>query len=365
VTLAGVIGGAETVAPWLALAIRLPALRRRTGDALLQAWCVAVLAVAVTFTIFSPPVYLSIDRVARLPNLSQLLGNEAAVVGGTALLVFLAHVNRPELPRWRQSWHLWLVGLGVVLLLAALFLRIPSRPDQPDYWSHYAALPGVAVYRLVWLLYLGFVAFNLTRLSLRYARMSLRPVIRLGVRAIAAGGALGCLDVLDESARVLGPLLGIHWLGPLTNSRTLSTATVILCVAGDTLPSWGPRLGVDAALGWVEEHRSLRRLYPLWLMLCELVPTVALVPPRGRLMDALNVRDVHFRLYRRVVEIRDAVVLLASDVHARDGAPELAALVVALRAESAMIDGSPPDSGPGGFQAEVRALERLASAPRR
>jgi hypothetical protein len=349
-----------TSVPWLALASRLPSLRRRPDDPRLRAWCVSVLFLALALTVFSPQVYLAVDRLARAPNLAQLLGNEATVVSATAILVLLLHVDGPDAPPARRIWLLALTGAGFVAVLAALFLRVPTRPDQPDYWAHYASLPGVAEYRLVYLLFQGYAAVTLTRLAAVYASVSPRPATRLGVRLVAAGGVVGCLYVMDESARVLGPLLGVTWLGALTSSRVLSAAAAGLIVFGGAIPSWGPRIGVDAGLAWLEEYRSLRRLYPLWRALCRAIPAVALVPPPGPLMDALDVRDVHFRLYRRVVEIGDGLVLLAAEAHAPAGA-ELASL--AARFQTGSEDGE-TGTGRGTFRRDVRTLERLARSYR-
>ena len=64
-------------------------------------------------------------------------------------------------------------------------------------------------------------------------------------------------------------------------------------------------MGVPALYRWAERYRTCRRLYPLWRALCEANPGIALVPPMPVWRDALIVRDLGFRLYRRVVEIHD------------------------------------------------------------
>jgi hypothetical protein len=64
------------------------------------------------------------------------------------------------------------------------------------------------------------------------------------------------------------------------------------------LPLWGPR--------W-ERIRAYRCLGPLWLALSRANPEVMLEPPRLRLLDAWSPWRSDFRLYRRVIEIRDAI----------------------------------------------------------
>ena len=56
--------------------------------------------------------------------------------------------------------------------------------------------------------------------------------------------------------------------------------------------------------------RAHRRLYPLWADLVGAVPTVALDPAAGQWQDASRIRDLHLRLYRRLIELRDAWLAL-------------------------------------------------------
>ena len=58
----------------------------------------------------------------------------------------------------------------------------------------------------------------------------------------------------------------------------------------------------------------LRRLYPLWESLARAVPHVVLDPPRTRVIDVWSPRNVHVRLPRRVIEIRDAITAISSRV---------------------------------------------------
>ncbi|MEV4443151.1 MAB_1171c family putative transporter, partial [Streptomyces sp. NPDC049577] len=57
-------------------------------------------------------------------------------------------------------------------------------------------------------------------------------------------------------------------------------------------------------------YRRHRRLYPLWAALHEAIPTIALTPAHSPFADRLTVRRLEFRLYRRVIEIRDGQLAL-------------------------------------------------------
>jgi hypothetical protein len=92
---------------------------------------------------------------------------------------------------------------------------------------------------------------------------------------------------------------------PALLTEVLIAVSAALLVIGSTMPSWGPRVGIPALYRWAERYRACRRLYPLWRALCEVDPGMALVPPPPAWRDAMIVRDLGFRLYRRVVEIHD------------------------------------------------------------
>jgi hypothetical protein len=161
---------------------------------------------------------------------------------------------------------------------------------------------------------------------------------------------------------------------------------VALVVIGATIPQWGRRLAALAAGNWVRQRRAYRTLRPLWLDVYRASPGIALTPPESRLRELLALRDLEFRLYRRVIEIRDGRLALlpyldesAADVAARFGRREglsgddLEAVVEAARIAAALESkaaGRPPRRGGretdvhGGhdLETEVTWLERVARA---
>ena len=83
---------------------------------------------------------------------------------------------------------------------------------------------------------------------------------------------------------------------------------------GATVPAWRARLGIPALFEWFARYRSCRRLYPLRRDLCEAAPEVPLDTVPGPVADLLSFGDLPFRLYRRVVEIRDGQLALGHRV---------------------------------------------------
>jgi hypothetical protein len=68
---------------------------------------------------------------------------------------------------------------------------------------------------------------------------------------------------------------------------------------GLTIPSWGPRVA-----GPFVRHRTFRRLGPLWSLVHGATPEISLDADGGGL------RDLEYRLVRRIVEIRDGWLAL-------------------------------------------------------
>jgi hypothetical protein len=97
-------------------------------------------------------------------------------------------------------------------------------------------------------------------------------------------------------------------------------------IIGSTMPAWGPKVGILAAARWLDRYQTLRVLYPLWTDLYRVSPEIALAPPSSSLTDALSLRDLNIRLYRRVVETRDGLLTLRQyvDSQVREDAGALA-----------------------------------------
>lgn len=154
-------------------------------------------------------------------------------------------------------------------------------------------------------------------------------------------------------------------------SAVLGASCVVLAVAGATLSVWGPSLATPVR--WLRAYRGYRRIEPLWTVLCDAVPGIALGPARG-------LGGVEFALYRRVIEIRDGhlalrpyfdpdlpsrVEALARRAGVRDGdvvaTTEAAALAAALVASEAGHRYQPDDAdGPAGEPVDADVLAEAA-----
>lgn len=386
-----VFAAGVTVLCWVAVAYKLPAFWRRPDDPALRAYWCTLLLIALGLVVLQRPIYPAIDALTGSPNLARLLGNGLALGASWTVQAFLFHLNYP---RERARRPIRACGWALVLtlvLLTGFFLLIPPQRDDVDLLNHAVAAPFVLEYRLTFLAYLGLALINVARLSWRYAARAARPSMRLGLRLVVAGAILGLAYLAHEAAWVLAPQFGAAHLlsASQTIPRLLMASGIGLMVVGSTLPSWGPRVGVDALCQLAAHYRSMRRLYPLWRVLYEAKPDIALAGAPSPLSERFTMRDLSFRLYRRVIEIRDGLMdrrALADPraaVYARqhcDAAAlpeaearaviEAATLASALRAQAARRSDAAavPAVGLGGggsLADEVRFLERLAWCYRR
>jgi len=380
------------VLAWTALAYKLPAFRRNRQDPSVRAFALSLFFLALALTVLLPPVALWIDRVAGLANLSRLLGNSVVLIAAWAvqLFVFRTLDYRGDGARSRIQLASWAL-VAVLIAMSALFALAPVHREAAEFWQRYSTAPLMLEYRLVYLAYMGLAVINIVRHSWRYAGMTDQPSLSLGLRVLALGGLLGGGYVAHEGLRSVAVAFGTDnaFLDSDTVTRVLIAGSVALMVAGVTMPAWGPRVGMPAVYHGLGRYQTYRQLYPLWHALYRANPEIGLLPVRSALADALTIRDLDFRLYRRIVEIRDGslalrpylepwVVRRASELSRFAGVPdaesraviEAASLATALYARKL---GRPPHSavsrfelsGGGDVSSEAAVLVRVARCFRR
>lgn len=340
---------------WAGVVYTFGPLRRRPRQLGLQSYWLTLLLLALTFTVLLQPIYLAIDRLVAVPNLARLIGNELGVGACWTVQRFMHYLVEDDHPsRLSSRWHVWVV-IGTMGLLAGLFAAAPVSHEAVDFTQRYGANPIIFVYRLVLLVYVGLTLVEVTRGSWRYAAIATEPSMRLGLRLDAAGGIVGLGYVNHEILYDIALRCGVSYpLGnPLVIPDTLLTVAAGLFVVGSTMPLWGRHLGILGLTQWASEYRSLRRLYPLWLALYQATPDIALLPVRSALTDALTFRDLHFRLYRRVIEIHDGILVL----HAYMGSQ-----TIAVAHEECVKAGIPETDVPAAMEAASLAAAIHAKA---
>jgi hypothetical protein len=195
-------------------------------------------------------------------------------------------------------------------------LANPVAEEPIAFTERYADSGFIDVYRLAFISYVGVMLLAVVRLSLRYRTVSRsRPSMHLGITVVIVGALLGLGYVGHGILYLSARRLNIPYPIPDGVASTiLGALSVSIVVIGATMPEWGGLLRIPRAYQWLENRRACRRLYPLWRDLSFCAPDVVLGSVPSPLADALSVRDLDIRLYRRVVEIRDARLAVASKV---------------------------------------------------
>ncbi len=314
---------------WATVVLKVRDLRRSPDNLALRSLWLSYLMLAVALTIFQPQVYVAINHAAGVPNLAEVLARSLVLIAGCAaqsMLLYLTH-SRPSADVHLR--HRIRILVPALVAMGLLFALAPVDQETQRFTSTYAGDPYVTGYLAVFLCYLAFALIDVIRLCWRYAPLADRELLGMGLRIVATGCGLGLAYIAHK-----GIYLGIRAAGgsasteaEATVARLLALAGLTLIIVGTTLPAWGPRLRPLALHRWFRAYIAHQRLYPLWSALYRSTPEIALDPPRSRLRDALDVRDIDFRLYRRVIEIRDGRLALrpylCPDVRA-GVAPELA-----------------------------------------
>jgi hypothetical protein len=325
---AGFLSLVPAVIAWIVVAYKLPAFKRNLHDPAIRAFWLSLFFLALALTVLLPTVALWIDQTTRISNLSRLLGNETVLVAAWAVqvFVFLNLDYRQDGVRSRVRLALRAL-LGVLIAMSTLFALAPVHHETADFWQRYSRAPFMLEYRLVYLAYLGLAVMSIMRHSWRYAGVSEQPSLSLGLRLVAVGGLLGGGYVAHEGVRSFAVAIGVHnaFLDSDTVTRLLIASSVACMTAGVTMPAWGSRFGISAMYQWLDRYITYRQLYPLWRALYHATPEIGLLPPKNAAADALTVRDLDFRLYRRIVEIRDGSLALRpyTDTHVIQRAREL------------------------------------------
>jgi hypothetical protein len=305
------VGISLTLLLWIAWFGRLKALLKHARDAVHRAECISFCAAAACLTLQLPSIREGVSGTLGVPHIGRLLGNLAGVYAAWAFSPCMIQLWGLSAKRGGILISAWLMRATSTALI--LLFALAPRPSNP---RQYVATPFTIddqslAYTLVYMAYLGAIVFQMLILSLRcersVGRSPLTPRrLRLQLHFQTGGWVAGVAFALHESAYALIRQQGLPYppLNPAAVSSGLLAAAVIGVAGGDVHAPWH----------WLSQYRACRRLYPLWHLLREATPAIALTalftPPTSARADALALDDPGLRLFRRVVEIRDGIVAL-------------------------------------------------------
>ncbi|MFI9324451.1 MAB_1171c family putative transporter [Kitasatospora aureofaciens] len=200
-----------------------------------------------------------------------------------------------------------LLGTVLGLRLALIAAAAPGLSGEDlTVGPELSARLALAGYTAVGMLHTTVCLVALLREMVRRARAAGPGRLGTGLRLLTGGLVAGLLwnawsmdDVLRAAAT------GIQDGPEDTLCAVLGGLCAALIAAGLGSTLWPAAAG--AVRGWVRAHRRYRALTPLWRDLHTVLPQIALDPAR-RL--PLPPRDPRFALYRRIIEIHDARLIL-------------------------------------------------------
>ncbi|MFF9641507.1 MAB_1171c family putative transporter [Kitasatospora aureofaciens] len=200
-----------------------------------------------------------------------------------------------------------LLGTVLGLRLALITAAAPGLAGEDlTVGPELSARLALAGYTAVGMLHTTVCLVALLRELVRRARAAGPGRLGTGLRLLTGGLVAGLLwnawsmdDVLRAAAT------GIQDGPEDTLCAVLGGLCAALIAAGLGSTLWPAVAG--AVRGWVHAHRRYRALTPLWRDLHTVLPQIALDPAR-RL--PLPPRDPQFALYRRIIEIHDARLIL-------------------------------------------------------
>ncbi|MQY29339.1 MAB_1171c family putative transporter [Nocardia aurantia] len=272
---------------------------------------VAILCAAVGFGAAVPPIYDRLGRWSGVENLATPIVYAAIATAVLAQLVWAAYLVAPEDRPPLRGRPVLLVIVAVAVTLAVLFALAPvhDRSHATDFDDHYGTQPLVTAFLTV---YLGAYSGGLIRLILlcRTWLGQVREQVWLwrGLRLLAVGSTVALGYGIGKAVALAGAWAGVplHRLSIQIAPAFAGLGATIMLI-GYLCPSLIPQ-----AITAVTQARALPRLEPLRSALGAELPETGGGPTElGR-----GLRDVR---YRRVIEIRDALLRLQPYLDPADG----------------------------------------------
>ncbi|WP_277068699.1 MAB_1171c family putative transporter [Saccharomonospora viridis] len=339
--------------------------RRRPSPAT-RYMCGGVIAAGLSAALSAPAVLAAAAHVEPHPNVTRLLVNCIGMVAAWCAHSLLIHLVVDDAARARAAVRLQAVVLLVVITaMAALFLSA-EMTYRPDFLDTFADVPEVYGYLLLFSGYVGWSMVRFVQLMGRYAGLTDRRWLQVGMRTMQIGAGLGVAWAVHKVvASTAVFLVGSSYPGSAFLASALPATCVTLIAVGICIPVGAP--AVADLLLRAKRHRQYRSLATLWTTLSPVITQVRPVPATGR--------TIHEKLSARVVDILDALLILAPyrdgvNSDHTDAEQEAASITTALTRWTAgsdpVLDTVPePACTMDDLDGEVAWLRRIARAMRR
>jgi hypothetical protein len=246
-------------------------------------------------------------KLLSLTDSAQTIPNVLGIACVFFLMRFISLITDHYATHPRAAAYQLVAACAVAALLIVVAELAPHGIRSSDPQLLAGAVPLLVV--VYWVLldtYLGGILAAATVQFWRMSRTAPPGALRIGLRCIVVGLFLTALYAAQKVglvvARGFGATVPARLVGPVFDG--IRTTGAILAVGGALVPATGWVRSVTRAYG------SLRALRPLWETMRRAFPDIILFSTRRALVERFGVDDVHLRLYRRVIEIRDGLLVL-------------------------------------------------------
>ena len=283
---------AGLVSLWVVAVLRAPAAARHPRQRPL--W-LGVCLIAVTTTLYQEPVIQTLGWLTGDLNQIDLGRHVSHTISATVMLYFVL------VAAGRQRHTRLLVSVGAVTVAATIWLNLSAPPHARSTITT-PELPLV-----YWLFCFGFylmVDVISVTVCWRYGQQAGPKILRWSLWIFGLSRLFGCLLWILFPAYLI-----THIAVLLSYVPALTGIELFLQAASVLLP------GIATAQQNLGQRRILWALWPLWRSLTGGVPNIIL-PGSGSRLGTLvtGVGSVNWRLYRLVIEIRDAGLILRAYV---------------------------------------------------
>lgn len=281
-------------------AVRLYRARHRLTAGVVYL-CTAVATVGCSAGLVAPLTVKLLMPVEPFANFTRWAANTLAMIAAWAvhaLLLHLVYDHDQAQPAVRRQ----VAVLAAAVLAATGLLLATDLPSAPNFVRDEAGHWQITAYVAVFCGYVGYSLAQFVRLMGYYTRVTSRLWLRRGLAMTRLGAGVGIGWAVVKIVAAVAVLTGHSggWEG--LASAVLSGSCVCLVGLGVTMPTWGPICAVP--LRWARHYRTDRELRPLWNRLQATFPHIDRSAP-GQPTGLL------WRMTRRIVEIDDALLLLA------------------------------------------------------
>jgi hypothetical protein len=295
---------------WIGVLNKVVQLWRAPEDLPLRALAACVVSATLTFTVNLPPLRPLLDHTGA--GVRSLVINFGTMAAAYFLLVFFTYSMRGPAARHTVRRQAVPLAAAILVAFAAWALAPPAvRADPADTIN--GASPHATVFVVAVLGYMAHAHSRSLRWSIAYVRVARSPRLRRGLVVVSVAV---CAFLVADVTKTLLALLQAVTQPPAGAVRVFHIVHLsgvgVGALAFVVGVSYAAVVGMIVSLPlWRAHRRRYHQLEPLWAAVDQAFPELVLgrVPAtswRGR----LGWDSAHYRYYRRVVEIRDGLVLL-------------------------------------------------------